>query len=81
MAKFASAYLIRGDDSTLIGNALKDVTDQLLEGESRDLGIEEVSEPNHRAEDGEYSLDALLTAAQTIPFLTDSRVVLSLIHI
>jgi len=75
MAKFASAYLIRGDDPTLIGNALKDVTDQLLEGESRDLGIEVVSEPNHRDEDGEYSTDALLTAAQTIPFLTDSRVV------
>ena len=66
MAKLMPAYLIRGDDPTLIGNALKDVTDQLLEGESRDLGIEEVSEPNHRDEDGEYSLDALLTAAQTI---------------
>ena len=75
MANFASAYLIRGDDPTLIGNALKDLTEQLLKGESRDLAIEEVNEVNHRDESGDYSLDSLLTAAQTIPFLTDSRVV------
>ena len=75
MANFASAYLIRGDDPTLIGNALKDLTEQLLKGENRDLAIEEVNEVNHRDESGEYSLDSLLTAAQTIPFLTDSRVV------
>ena len=75
MANFASAYLIRGDDPTLVGNALKDLTEQLLKGESRDLAIEEVNEVNHRDESGDYSLDSLLTAAQTIPFLTDSRVV------
>ena len=75
MANFASAYLIRGDDATLIGNALKNLTEQLLKGESRDLAIEEVNEVNHRDESGDYSLDSLLTAAQTIPFLTDSRVV------
>ena len=75
MANFASAYLIRGDDPTLIGNALKDLTEQLLKGENRDLAIEEVNEVNHRDESGDYSLDSLLTAAQTIPFLTDSRVV------
>ncbi len=75
MADFASAYLIRGDDSTLIGNALRALTERLLNGESRDIGMEEVSELGHRTEDGEYSLEALLTAAQTIPFLTHSRVV------
>ena len=75
MVDFAGVYLIRGDDPTLVGNALRSLTDQLLNGESREIGVEEVNEANHRADNGEYSLEALLTAAQTIPFLTDSRVV------
>ena len=75
MVDFAGVYLIRGDDPTLVGNALRSLTDELLNGESREIGVEEVNEANHRADNGEYSLEALLTAAQTIPFLTDSRVV------
>ena len=75
MSNFASAYLIRGDDATLIGNTLRTLTDQLLEGESREIGLEELLESNHRTDEGVYSLEALLTAAQTVPFLTQTRVV------
>ena len=75
MPNFAPIYLIRGDDSTLIGNALRTLTDHLLEDQSREIGLEELVEAHHRTDDGGYSLDSLLTAAQTIPFLTESRVV------
>ena len=77
MSDFASAYLLRGDDPILIGNALKSLTGQLLKGESRELGLEEISESNYQTDEGDYSLDALITAAQTIPFLTDLRVVVA----
>tara|TARA_B100000686_G_C16778846_1_gene970405 strand:+ start:520 stop:1533 length:1014 start_codon:yes stop_codon:yes gene_type:complete len=75
MPKLASVYLIRGDDPTLIANSLRSLTDDLLEGETREIGLEEITESDHLTDAGEYSLEALLSAAQTIPFLTRLRVV------
>ncbi|MEC8974931.1 MAG: hypothetical protein VX725_04130, partial [Actinomycetota bacterium] len=54
---------------------MRTLTDHLLEDQSREIGLEELVEAHHRTDDGGYSLDSLLTAAQTIPFLTESRVV------
>jgi DNA polymerase-3 subunit delta len=75
MAKFASAFLLRGDDPTLLGNALRALTDQLLEDEDRSIALEEVTDEGHKNPEGEYSLETLLTSAQTIPFLSNKRVV------
>ena len=75
MTKIASAFLLRGDDPTLLGNALRALTDQLLEDEDRSIALEEVTDDGHRNEEGEYSLDTLLASAQTDPFLSDKRVV------
>jgi DNA polymerase III subunit delta len=75
MTKIASAFLLRGDDPTLLGNALRALTDQLLEDEDRSIALEEVTDDGHRNEEGEYSLDTLLASAQTVPFLSDKRVV------
>ena len=75
MTKIASAFLLRGDDPTLLGNALRALTDQLLEDEDRSIALEEVTDDDHRNEEGEYSLDTLLASAQTVPFLSDKRVV------
>ena len=43
--------------------------------QDRSIALEEVTDDGHRNEEGEYSLDTLLASAQTVPFLSDKRVV------
>lgn len=68
-------YLIRGDDGGLVGRAVQDLVDRLVGDGDRTLLVEVVDESAYRTEDGGFRLDPLVDAAQTPPFLTESRIV------
>ena len=69
-----TVVVIRGDDPSLVGQAVQRAVAELVGDADRSLVVEEVTEVQHRA-DGEPELTALLNAARTPPFLTDRRVV------
>ena len=61
-------HLVRGDDDSLVRDAVHALVDELVGSGDRTLMVEEL--------DGDdYELGALVDAAQTPPFLTDRRVV------
>ena len=64
----SSARLVKGDDDTIRGDAVRDLTASLLGDLDPSLGLE-------RVEGEEYELATAVDAAQTSPFLTDRRVV------
>ncbi len=64
----APVHLVRGDDESLVRDAVRALVDELVGDGDRSLVVEEL--------DGDdYELGALVDAAQTPPFLTDRRVV------
>ena len=63
-----SVYLIKGDDPSLLSEALSALVEQLLGGRSADLAVQDISE--------ESDVSAVLDACQTPAFLSDRRVVL-----
>lgn len=61
-------HLVKGDDPSLVRDAVRDLVDRLVGDGDRSLIVDEY------AGDG-YELAAVVDAAQTPPFLTDRRVV------
>ncbi|HJM97239.1 MAG TPA: hypothetical protein QF776_03595, partial [Acidimicrobiales bacterium] len=75
MAQEKPVYLIRGDDPSVLSQELTKLTKELVGDGDRSLLIEEITEQDYEDDDGNYSLSPLLNAAQTIPFLTERRIV------
>ena len=61
-------YLLKGADPVLLGGAVSSLIDRLVDGGDRSLLVDEFDLDSAR-------LAAALDAAQTIPFLTDHRIV------
>lgn len=61
-------FLLRGEDASLVRDAVRALVDRLVGDGDRSLVVEELA-----GED--YEIGALVAAAQTPPFLTDRRVV------
>ena len=61
-------HLVRGDDESLVRDAVRDLIDGLVGDGNRSLMVEELA-------GDDYELSALVDAAQTPPFLTDRRIV------
>ena len=76
MAAHESVYLIRGDDSSVIGREVTKLTAELIGDGDRSLLLEELAEQDYEDAEGNFSLVPLINAAQTIPFLTENRIVL-----
>ena len=68
--------LIAGDDPTLIAETLSIHIENAVGNQDRSLVLEEMDENNYRSEQNSgFSIAPLIDAAQTPPFLTESRVV------
>lgn len=68
--------VLRGDDATLVSQALRKVVGDLVGDADRALMVDELTELDYGGDSGEPpSLAVLVTSAQTPPFLTDRRVV------
>jgi len=63
-------YLLTGDDESLVRTAVADVVHELVGDGDRSLMVDEF-------DDDEYELRMVVDAAQTMPFLTDKRVVVA----
>ena len=70
MGAHEAVYLIRGDDSSVIGREVTKLTAELIGDGDRSLLLEELAEQDYEDAEGNYSLVPLINAAQTIPFLT-----------
>lgn len=69
-----AVLFLKGDDETLMAQALHAAIKDLVGDADRGLMVEEVTETNY-GEGNELTMASLITAAQTMPFLTDRRVV------
>ncbi|MEM9654817.1 MAG: DNA polymerase III subunit delta [Actinomycetota bacterium] len=69
-----AVLFLKGDDETLMAQALQAAVKDLVGDGDRGLMVEEVTEETF-SDGAELSLAPLITAAQTMPFLTDRRVV------
>lgn len=70
MSRRFPAYLVRGDDPVLVGEAARDLIHELVGDGDVSLVVEEVG-----GDDAATVIPAVVDAAQTPPFLTDFRVV------
>lgn len=69
-----AVVFIKGDDETLVAQALQSAVKDLVGDGDRGLMVEEVTEEHY--DDGtELTMASFITAAQTMPFLTERRVV------
>lgn len=68
MSAHVAVHLVRGDEESLVRDAVVSLVDDLIGDEDRSLAVEEL-------EGDDYPLAALVDAAQTPPFLTAKRVV------
>ncbi len=67
--------LIRGDDETLVSQAVRKMVDEFVAGGDKSLMVEEVTEADFLPDGGEIEMTPLINAAHTPPFLTERRVV------
>ncbi len=67
--------VIKGDDESLVAQALRRRVDELVGDADRTLMVEEVGEGEYIGDGDEPQLSPLVNAARTPPFLTDRRVV------
>src|ERR1043165_71795 len=65
-----AVHLITGDDESLLLTAVSDVVHRLVGDGDRSLMVDEF-------DDDEYEVRSVVDAAQTPPFLTESRVVVA----
>lgn len=65
-----SVHLVRGDDASIVGQAVTDLVHRLVGDGDRALMVDELS-------GDEYELGAVVDAACTPPFLTERRVVVA----
>jgi DNA polymerase-3 subunit delta len=66
----APAYLVRGDDPSLVRDAVIELIDALVGDRDRSLTVEDIA-------GDDYDLSAVVNAVQTPPFLSDRRVVVA----
>ena len=64
------AYLVKGADATVTGDAVRDLVARLVGGDDPNLVVEELA-------GDEYEVAAVVDAAQTPPFFGDRRVVVA----
>ncbi|GAC1477705.1 MAG: hypothetical protein NVS1B12_13290 [Acidimicrobiales bacterium] len=62
-----AVVLLKGDDPTLLADAVREATDEALEGEDRTIALEELG-------GDDLTPDAVVDSARTPPFLTARRV-------
>ena len=67
--------VIKGDDETLVAQAVRTAVNELVGNGDRSLMVEETTEDSYLNDDGTSDLTALVNAVQTPPFLTEKRVV------
>jgi DNA polymerase-3 subunit delta len=73
----AAVTLLKGDDASVLRDAVRNLVDDLVGDDDRALVVEEVEVGAPGGDDdGRDPLVALVDAAQTPPFLTDTRVVI-----
>jgi DNA polymerase-3 subunit delta len=70
-----ATIFIRGDDGTLVAQAVQRTVARLVGDGDRSLMVEELTEESY-GETGQQTPSALVSAAQTPPFLTERRVVI-----
>lgn len=70
-----TVILIKGDDPTLVSQAVRKAVTELVGNGDRSLMVEELGEANYVDDGGHTELTPLINAAHTPPFLTDRRVV------
>src|SRR3954451_17442882 len=63
-------YLVRGDDPVLTGDAVRELTRQLVGDDDPALTVEDLA-------GDDYEIAAVVEAAQTPPFFGDRRVVVA----
>ncbi len=72
----SNVILIAGDDPTLIAETVSSCIEEAVGNQDRSLALEEMDENNYRSDQTSgFSAGPLVDAAQTPPFLTESRVV------
>ena len=76
MSKFGNVYLIRGDEPSIVSRELEKLTISLLENEDKSLVVEELLEDDYQTDSEIYSVESLVSAIQTVPFLTRKRIVI-----
>lgn len=76
MERFAPIHIIKGSDDVILNDEVSKLLNELLGDDDRTLVLAELSIDNHLDGD-DYSVGQLVDAAQTAPFLTDRRVILS----
>ena len=70
-----AVVLLKGNDESLLANALKEKVDTLVGPGDASLMVEELTETQYRLEDDSFAIRRLVDSAQTPPFLTERRVV------
>ncbi len=70
-----AVIFIKGDNPALLSQTLQRYVGELVGDGDRGLMVEEVTEPSY-GETGDLTLGPLINAAQTLPFLTERRVVI-----
>tara|TARA_B100001778_G_scaffold259605_1_gene219943 strand:- start:6474 stop:7484 length:1011 start_codon:yes stop_codon:yes gene_type:complete len=76
VSKFFNVYLIRGDEPSIISRELEKLVISLLEDEDKSLVVEELLEDDYQTDSEIYSVESLVSAIQTVPFLTQKRIVI-----
>ncbi len=67
--------VFKGNDETLLSRAVSDRVAELVGSGDASLLVEELTEDSYRLEDESFAIARLVDAAQTMPFLTDRRIV------
>jgi DNA polymerase-3 subunit delta len=70
-----TVVVLKGNDDTLLSQAVSDKVKELVGSGDASLMVEELGEEQYRMEDESFAITRLVDAAQTPPFLTDRRVV------
>ncbi len=72
-----ATLLLKGNDEILLAAAVKERVDRLVGSGDSSLMVEELTEDSYRLDDGSFAIRCLVDAAQTMPFLTERRVVVA----
>ena len=73
----ANVCLIIGEDQTLISETLSRTVNEMVGAEDRSLVLQQITEEEYQSEGNGWSLLPLVQAAQTMPFLSQYRVVVA----
>ncbi len=76
MSEFVNVYLLRGDEPSIVSRELEKLTISLLGDEDKSLAVEELLEGDYQTDSENYSVESLVSAIQTVPFLTQKRIVI-----